>query len=267
MSLRRLSLLLRSLLLATLVACAQSNPPRPGIPKVELRITAATVAWRCGHQVPGGACSPGPVEPMQIDPIRFSCSACQFWMLASVAFGNMHPAAFKPNPQFTIPDLYNVQIVFAAPVSRQQLMLALQQVLQQAFGFAWHKIEQPSPVYRLVVGKNGPRFPAGTPPPFALADAMAGIHRFASMSELVKYLNSDFYVHIQGVDHPVEDGTGLKGSFNIQLDTGVEPGMDVPILSLVKEQLGLNAVLTRGFAEYIAIDNLHRLTGKWTEAQ
>ncbi|HWG37451.1 MAG TPA: TIGR03435 family protein [Terriglobales bacterium] len=261
---RRLTFVISAIFLFGSFACARATRQKTRLAPLQPQIVAAKVVWSCGRMIRGGGCSQR-AEQMQIDPLRFSCPDCPFWMLASIAFGDMHPAEFKPpNPLLAFPDLYQVEVVFSAPASHEQMQHMLLRVLEQAFGFEWHKVEMPSKVYRLVVFKGGPKFSPGAPPPFSIADAEAGIQRFASVAELIHILNSDFYAGVHGMNHPVVDNTGLQGQFNIALDRGTALGAERPDLVLVKEQLGLEPILARGMAEYIAIDRLNRLTGKWT---
>lgn len=141
----------------------------------------------------------------------------------------------------------------------------LRPLLARALGLAYHVEHQPSPVFRLVVGRNSPKFRPGTAGSMTMQDFAAGTYRFDSVDQLVQFLNSIYYLGGPAVPHPVENGTGLTGHFNIRLDLGENNGPPtVALMPLVKEQLGLDVVQVPGHTDYLVIDKIDHPTGKWT---
>jgi uncharacterized protein (TIGR03435 family) len=92
---------------------------------------------------------------------------------------------------------------------------------------------------------------------------MAGIYNFGSVRDLVTWLNRYFYLG-STLRHPVRDGTGLKGTYDIRLKlgAGVFPSR-APLLALVRKELGLDATVSSGHKTYVVIDRITHLRGEW----
>jgi uncharacterized protein (TIGR03435 family) len=241
-------------------AGAQSKLPGAGPP-----LGAGTVAWMCPHLGPGGGCPRGVEGPPVYDPVRFFCPTITADMLVGLAFNLSTSAQIKDEPAWMMWDVYQVQIVTASATSHSQMMGLLRKVLVRAFGLRYHITNVPAPVYRLTVARGGPKFGhASAKAAQTREEAMAGIYDFSSVQDLITWLNRYYYLG-STLRHPVWDGTGLKGTYDIRLKlgAGVFPSR-APLLALVRKELGLDATVSSGHKTYVVIDGIKHLRGKWT---
>jgi uncharacterized protein (TIGR03435 family) len=108
----------------------------------------------------------------------------------------------------------------------------LQALLAERFKLAAHKEDRPGPVYALVVGKGGPKFKEANlnsnfrrmgPRPgqvtFRAATDARGIKGPITMAMLAHLLANH-------LDRPVQDHTGLTGTYDIDLNWAPDPTID-----------------------------------------
>lgn len=226
-------------------------------------MAAATVTWLCNHLGPGGGCSTRVIPPVQYDPQVMTCGFCTVMGMITMTTG-IDPAQVKGDPGWLLGDRYRVQISAASPATREQMTQFLGRLLKRVFALDYHIEVKPAPVYRLELGKGGPKFHVSAGQSQTFAALRTGTRVFASVPQLVRFLNSIYYGKFGGLDHPVEDGTGLTGTYDIEISTG--PGApigSVPWLALLKEQLGLIAVRAQGEEKYLVVDHVQHFRGKW----
>ena len=228
-------------------------------------LSAASVRWICSQAGRGGDCPTGFAGGPRLDPIRFDCTFCTVSAAIARAYG-VSFQQLRGGPDWINKDRYRVQVVSASPTDAAGMMRLLQQVLAQSFHLQAHLVSNPVPAYALVVAKSGIRFhrlggdASDAPGPrFGFAGANA---HFSTLAQLVTYLNSLYYGHAGGLDRPVVDHSGLAGRYDITLDLARLVGGE-PVLSLVKEQLGLDVQATQGTARLLDIDGLTYLRGSW----
>ena len=161
----------------------------------------------------------------------------------------------------------------ATPTLAQVREMA-QTLLAERFQLKVSRRSQLMPVYNLVVAPGGVRIKPGvsTDPPLTRDDGSAGVHIRVrclnfSMADLVEAVRRQF-------DRPLLDKTGLTGGFDFSLDytaqlpamtadvaaamglPDLEPGL--PIVSPLREQLGLKVVPTREQVEILVIEHAER---------
>ena len=119
-----------------------------------------------------------------------------------------------------------------------QIPAMLQALLAERFKLAAHKEDRPRPVYGLVVDKGGPKFKEasqnfrrmGTRPGlmyFRVGPDAHGFKGVMTMVTLAHFLSG-------GLDRPVQDFTGLTGTYDIDLAWVPDPTIDRPSPSAVQ---------------------------------
>lgn len=255
-----------ALLVLMLCVAAGAQVARPSPSASTPGIKAAVVRRLCAHKGRGGGCDPRLIAPPIYDPTRFVCQFCQVGEMLCLAL-DVEPTQIKGGPGWLFGDEYRVEIVSTEPATRAQQMKMLLTVLNKAFDINYQMREEPSSVFRLSVGKGGPKFkPTSAPRAETLGDFMGGTLRYSSVGQLVHLLNSIYYNGEPGVRHPVEDGTGLTGRYDIVLNIGTGHAVGaVNLIPLLKEQLNLVATVVPGHATYVAVsEGQYRYDKPWT---
>ncbi len=169
-------------------------------------------------------------------------------------------------------ELYRIDAVASHPVTDAECKVMVQQLLKDRYKMIAHRELRETPVYALVVAKNGPKMakadgnsgvrvlingkplgiPAGTPKDL---EAPSGW----SMDRLAVLLRN-------GVDRPVFDRTGLEGLYKINLSfsrQGANPANLPPeagpeVMTALPEQLGLRLESVRAPIEMVVIDHIEK---------
>jgi uncharacterized protein (TIGR03435 family) len=167
--------------------------------------------------------------------------------------------------------------------STAQIPLALQALLADRFKLNARKEGRPGTGYSLVVDKNGPKMKESTessnfmrgraPSALALQRDGAGIKGAMSIELLVKYLSRAGY-------GPVEDATGLKGKYEVDLSWVADPAIGsrsgavradgapaiaeasaptADLFSAVRQSLGLRLEPHKATIEFLVIERLERV--------
>lgn len=199
------SLLIAGVLLAH-VAFGQAAAPRPVFETADVHTSAP------GTREEGGFLPEG----------RFECRGTTMLKLISIAYG-VGSELVVGGPDWLTTDRFDVAA--KAPTrqaSRADLVTMLRNLLADRFGLTVREEQKDMPVYLLAVGKKGPKLRASANPQAPECPAVAGdpaMHHRAcrdfSMAGLSKLLPKVAYNY---VDYPVVDTTGLKGTYNFQLD-------------------------------------------------
>lgn len=143
------------------------------------------------------------------------------------------------------------------PEEFQRLLLGL---LEDRFGFRFHRQTHTQSVFQLVAKKGGPKLKVyeGEGPPAMTVNGGQGrkvlIATGVSMRDLAGLLSRQSH-------HPVEDHTGLNGTYDVKLEWDESQGIESGLPSLfgaVDEQLGLKLVPGKGQADMIVVDRVER---------
>jgi uncharacterized protein (TIGR03435 family) len=135
-------------------------------------------------------------------------------------------------PSWLDQDCFEIVAKMPEGATSDQIPAMLQALLVERFKLAAHKEDRPSPVYALVVGKGGPKFKEanlnfrrmGTRPGlmfFRVAPDIRGFKGSMTMATLARFLANS-------LDRPVQDFTGLNGTYDIDLSWAPDPVLDRP---------------------------------------
>jgi uncharacterized protein (TIGR03435 family) len=127
-------------------------------------------------------------------------------------------------PDWLNSERYDIVATLAPDTPRDQIPSMLQKLLADRFKLVAHRDEKVLPVYALVVGKNGPKLHA--------AEGQAGMRM--SMSPKGRRMTGSVSIEnladtlSRMMDRPVLDMTGIKGTFDIDMEwtaDGAQPGL------------------------------------------
>jgi uncharacterized protein (TIGR03435 family) len=156
-----------------------------------------------------------------------------------------------------------------SPPSKAEFRQMLQALLEDRFRLKVHREMRETPVYGLVVGKNGPKFKASAPDASPTAQVHVAGRNYqliipkATMGDLVGMIESAGFL-----DRSVVDKTGLTGTYDIKLTytpdirsnrENPDPG-DISILQAVQEQLGLKLEPQKAMMELLVVDRVEKPT-------
>lgn len=170
-------------------------------------------------------------------------------------------------PDWRDSQLFN--IVANAPGERaptmEQVRQMLQTLLADRFRLKVHREKKQSPVYALVVAKNGPKLKASTAyqPSYSLGGRGRTV-QLISQKTTMEY----FALQLSNTGQTgreVVDKTGLTGSYDFELNWASEndggPSLDsnVPdLFTALQEQLGLKLESRKAFVETLVVDHAEK---------
>jgi len=139
----------------------------------------------------------------------------------------------------------------------------VQSLLEDRFKLKLHRDTQPQPTYALVVarrdGAMGPHFRPTTVDclkEFAKCQIQSTAGHYSGVGVTIPTL---MILLSNAVERVVLDRTGLKGSFDVDLEWASDPGSDKPsIFTAVQEQLGLKLEFERNPVDVVVIDHVER---------
>ena len=191
-------------------------------------------------------------------------------------------------PSWLETDCFEIVAKMPEGATSDQIPAMLQALLVERFKIASHKEERLGPAYALVVDKGGPKFkeaeePSGNfrrgepPARLMLYRAAADIRGFKGAMTMAMLANS----LSRGLDRPVQDLTGLKGSYEIDLAWAPDPTIDRPapnsfaansatplggadrptatLFTAIRESLGLKLEARKEPVEMLVIDRIERV--------
>src|ERR1700694_3468873 len=133
-------------------------------------------------------------------------------------------------PSWLDEDFFDIVAKMPEGAGREQIPAMLQALLVERSKLAAHKEDRPRPVFALVVDKGGPKFKEadlnfrrmGLRPGevmFRAAPNTQGFKGAMTMAKLAQFLSGR-------LDRPVQDFTGLKGTYDIDLSWAPDPTID-----------------------------------------
>jgi uncharacterized protein (TIGR03435 family) len=185
-------------------------------------------------------------------------------------------------PAWLDADCFAIVAKMPEGAARDQVPAMLQALLEDRFHLAAHKESRPQPGYALVVDKNGPKFkeadassPLAGQVRFLSAPEASGIKGPVSMALLARTVSLRLHC-------PVEDLTGLKGKYDIDVswvpDRSMEPlgayaaeshpgsaeaatpsGAAADIFTAFRDSLGLRLERRKEQEDVIVIDRIERI--------
>jgi uncharacterized protein (TIGR03435 family) len=160
-------------------------------------------------------------------------------------------------PSWLSSDYYDIQAKSEQPATGAQLNQMLQTMLEDRFKFQFHREDKELQSFALVVAKNGPKLrPAAAEEESQLTmlpkEPMRGTR--TTMAALARHLSGM-------LGKPVEDKTGLKGSFDFVLNVNEDPSAPITLFTALDEQLGLKLEAQKAVVQSrIVIDHVERPT-------
>jgi uncharacterized protein (TIGR03435 family) len=159
---------------------------------------------------------------------------------------------------------YDIRAKAASAVPVSQLRMMLRQLLADRFKLTLHRETKTMPVYVLTVMKGGPKLPD--------ANADDGNHVLESLPRVQdgSFVFPDSSIPdfaaklslLRGMDRPVVDQTGIKGSYDIILkgaaDAVRQPEGGASLFTLIQEQLKLKLVPAKAPLEIVVIDHAEK---------
>jgi len=194
---------------------------------------------------------------------RFVATATTVRTLIRIAFGT-DDNRISNAPSWTDNETFDINATIAnhAEITTsqqfQQLILSL---LEDRFQFKFHREQKEGSVYWLVLDKPDklgpalkPSTPASQPNMSTNSNGSKAIMRASKMSmpDIAAALRRQ-------AGRPVEDHTGLKGTFDFQIEWAPEEtpdSADPSLFTVLKEQLGLKLQPAKGATETLIIDQI-----------
>lgn len=181
-------------------------------------------------------------------------------------------------PSWLAEDCFEIVAKMPQGAPADQMPAMLQALLAERFKLSAHKENRQQSGYALVVDKNGPKFKESDP--YADANALhrdqrmfragpgiSGTKGSMTMKALAIYLSDKGY-------GPVEDATGLKGKYDIDISWTPDPTFESPgrfgqehpnaeptpgLFAALRESLGLKLEPRKVSVEVLVIDHIERV--------
>jgi len=244
------------LILGTLRLSAQ--PSSPTASSASPRFEVVTVR---PHKFAGDE----PSDRRMLPGGRFVATATTVRTLLRIAFGAA-ASGISGVPGWVDTDLFDINGSTVdhgevkTPEQFQELILSL---LEERFQLKFHMDEKTTAVYWLELdkaGKTGPGLrPSGADAQPNMSNSSNGSR--ATMKVSKASMNDVAAALTRQAGRPVEDHTGLKGNFDFEIawapDGAADP-TEPPLVTVLKEQLGLKLQSARGTTKAVVIDKIAR---------
>ena len=220
---------------------------------------------------------PEPGQPVthscKSDPAIFHCGAVTLHTLLTYAYDLQY---FRVDgPAWMNEEYYDVAAKFPDGVSKEKLPQMLERLLVERFALKAHRETRQMPAYELTVAKGGPKLKAvdaSKPETEVLAGVLNLQYKFNGSHTMQGNLTmASLAVHLTGLlGRPVVDGTGIAGTFEIEvtyfeedLRRGTEPIGDAntPIATIfqaVQQTLGLKLEPKKAPIEMLVVDSANK---------
>jgi len=174
---------------------------------------------------------------------------------------NVHAFQISGGPKWMDSERYDVETRAQGNPPISEVRLMLQALLADRFKLTLHRETKESPVYWLVIGKNGPKMPASTKEGGPFQIKKGSVTADTSMESLASLFTN-------WLDRVVLDKTDLRGKYQVRLEwipeearpnepeIASQPGAS--IFSAVQEQLGLKLEPRKGPVEMIVVDSAEK---------
>lgn len=198
---------------------------------------------------------------------RFVASATTVRTLIRIAFGTdddrmVGAPKWIDDESFDIYGVIENRAAVNSPEQFQQLMLSL---LEERFGFRFHREKKDGPVYWLRVDKPGKLGP-GLKPGVAGSQPNMSVNSNGQVTTMkaTNMTMADVASALRRqAGRPVEDHTGLTGTYGFEIawspDETAESAQPA-LPTVLKEQLGLKLQAAKGTTENIVIDQIGQPT-------
>ena len=176
-------------------------------------------------------------------------------------------------PSWLDSDEYDIDAKAETPVDRDQMRLMLRTLLADRFKLVIHRESQEMRVYALTVAKNGPLIHAiqggetvpAKQPPLGVQHFHCDMPQFAGLLSIRLSIplleDPSTPSRSNGPLIPVLDKTGLKGTYDIDIEVKPEPDGDsiTAWQRALQQQLGLKLEAQKAPIEIIVIDHAEKI--------
>lgn len=194
---------------------------------------------------------------------RFIATATTVRTLIRIASG-LDDNRMSGGPGWIDNELFDINAMIAdhaevkTPEQFQQLILSL---LEERFGFKFHREQKEGPVYWLELNKPGKLGPALKPSgPDSQPNMSNNSNGARSEMKVSKMSMVDIAAGLRRqAGRPVEDHTGLMGNFDFEIEWSPEETADSlypSLFTVLKDQLGLKLQPAKGTVETLVIDRI-----------
>ncbi len=194
---------------------------------------------------------------------RFVATATTVRTLLRIAFGT-DDNRMSGAPGWIDNETFDINATTAGHAeinSPEQFQQLIRSLLEDRFQLTFHREQKQGPVYWLELDKPGKLGPALKP---STPESQPGLSTNSRGSRAVMKASKMSMTDIAAAlsrqaGHPVEDVTGLKGSFDFEIEWAPEEtqdSVDPSLNTVLKEQLGLKLRSARGAIETLVIDHI-----------
>jgi len=241
-----------ALLMLVFIECSTGLAQAAPVPSSTASFEVATVKRSQPGSTSGTFWSPPGVG-------KFAATNASLAFLLQMAFG-VDDEQIPGKPAWLESDLFDVVAKPDAGIalSREELKPRLQELLEQRFHLKTHRETKLVRGYELVVAKGGPRMTAAASDHWPGFRVRVGPGRMEGLNWSMAYL-ATMLARPAGL--PVEDRTGLTGSYDIKLlyAADIETDSSLPSLfTAVQESLGLKLVTGKVPVRMLVIDSVER---------
>ena len=198
--------------------------------------------------------APAHAVRLNVSPGRLTIDAATLRQIVGLAYG-IQRVRVTGGPSWADADQYTIIATDSLGTSQDQVRMMLQALLADRFKLALHHEAKELRAYRLVSGKNSPTLQE------AKAEEKSGVVQengqltFSNMP-LAALINTLANL----LDSPVQDETGLRGSYDFKLTTATAGDGPTSIFTVVQEQLGLKLEPTKEPLDVLVIDHVEHPT-------
>jgi uncharacterized protein (TIGR03435 family) len=151
--------------------------------------------------------------------------------------------------------------------TRAEFRPMLQQLLADRFKLTLHREMKETPVYALILGKDGPKFKESEPG--AVESARGGVNgrnQDITASKMTMDKLAEMIPNVFFVDRPVVNRTGLAGAYDFKIEATPEFRMtrdnadlkNISIFTAIQQQLGLKLEQQKGMVEVLVVDHVEK---------
>jgi uncharacterized protein (TIGR03435 family) len=199
--------------------------------------------------------APAHAVGMNITPGRLGIDAATLRQIIGLAYG-IQRVRVVGGPGWTDVEQYTIAATLEkSDASRDEIRTMLQTLLADRFKVSLHRETKELSVYKLIQANKGTTLKTAKTGGAVEVVPEKGRLTFsnAPLTGLVNYLANI-------LDRPVEDETGLKGSYDFRLEMLAPSGETLSPFTVVQEQLGLKLEATKAPVEVLVIDHADRPT-------
>ena len=245
-------------------ALAQSQPAAP-----------ASLAFEVATVEPSNPMAARGKSGITVDPGRMSARRVSLKELVFEAY-NVPYYQISGGPAWLDSEQYDIDAKAETPATRDQMRLMLRTLLAGRFKLTIHRESKEMRVYALTVAKNGPMIHAiqeeeaapAKQPPLGVQHFHCDMPQFAGLLSIRLSIplleDPSTPSRSNGPLIPVVDKTGLRGTYNIDVEVKPEPDGDsiTAWQRALQQQLGLKLEAQKAPIEIIVIDHAEKIPAR-----